>query len=192
MNINKKKIGVAITGSFCTIQDAIIEFERLVFLGADLTPIISNSVATINSRFGRAEDIKKRIELITGKECIETIADAEPIGPKKELDLLLVAPCTGNTLGKIANGITDTPVTMAVKAQLRNQKPVVLAISTNDGLAASAKNLGILLNTKNIYFVPFGQDDPEKKPTSLVARFGLIVPTIEHALEGKQIEPILV
>ncbi len=192
MNVNKKKIGVAITGSFCTIQDAIIEFERLVFLGADLTPILSNNVATINSRFGRAEDIKKRIELITGKECIETIADAEPIGPKKELDLILVAPCTGNTLGKIANGITDTPVTMAVKAQLRNQRPVVIAISTNDGLAASAKNLGILLNTKNIYFVPFGQDDPEKKPTSLVARFGLIVPTIEHALDGKQIEPILV
>jgi len=192
MNVNKKKIGVAITGSFCTIQDVIIEIERLVFLGADLTPIISNNVATINSRFGRAEDIKKRIELITGKECIETIADAEPIGPKKELDLVLVAPCTGNTLGKIANGITDTPVTMAVKAQLRNQRPVVIAISTNDGLAASAKNLGVLLNTKNIYFVPFGQDDPEKKPTSLVARFGLIVPTIEHALEGKQIEPILV
>ena len=161
-------------------------------MGADLTPILSNNVATINSRFGRAEDIKKRIELITGKECIETIADAEPIGPKKELDLILVAPCTGNTLGKIANGITDTPVTMAVKAQLRNQRPVVIAISTNDGLAASAKNLGILLNTKNIYFVPFGQDDPEKKPTSLVARFGLIVPTIEHALDGKQIEPILV
>jgi len=192
MNVNKKKIGVAITGSFCTIQDAIIEFERLVFLGADLTPIISNNVATINSRFGRAEDIKKRIELITGKECIETIADAEPIGPKKELDLVLVAPCTGNTLGKIANGITDTPVTMAVKAQLRNQRPVVIAISTNDGLAASAKNLGVLLNTKNIYFVPFGQDDPEKKPTSLIARFGLIVPTIEHALDGRQIEPILV
>ena len=110
MNVNNKKIGVAITGSFCTIQDAIIEFERLVFLGADITPILSNSVATINSRFGRAEDIKKRIELISGKECIESIADAEPIGPKKELDLILVAPCTGNTLGKIANGITDHPL----------------------------------------------------------------------------------
>lgn len=192
MNVNNKKIGVAITGSFCTIQDAIIEFERLVFLGADITPILSNSVSIINSRFGRAEDIKKRIELITGKECIENIADAEPIGPKKMLDLVLVAPCTGNTLGKIANGITDTTVTMAVKAHLRNQKPVVLAIATNDGLSASAKNLGVLLNTKNIYLVPFGQDDPENKPTSLVARFGLIVPTIEHALDGKQIEPILV
>lgn len=192
MNVNNKKIGVAITGSFCTIQDAIIEFERLVFLGADITPILSNSVATINSRFGRAEDLKKRIELITGKECIETIAEAEPLGPKKALDIVLVAPCTGNTLGKIANGITDTSVTMCVKAHLRNQKPVVMAIATNDGLAASAKNLGVLLNTKNIYFVPFGQDDSENKPTSLVARFGLIVPAIEYALDGKQIEPILV
>lgn len=192
MNINGKKIGVAITGSFCTIQDVIIELERLVFLGADLTPILSNSVATINSRFGRAEDIRRRIELITGKECIDTIAEAEPIGPKRMLDLVLVAPCTGNSLGKIANGITDTPVTMATKAHLRNQMPVVLAIATNDGLAGSAKNLGLLLNTKNIYFVPFGQDDPEKKPTSLIARFGLIVPTIELALEGKQIEPVLV
>lgn len=192
MNVNNKKIGVAITGSFCTIQDVIIEFERLVFLGADITPILSNSVATTNSRFGRAEDLRKRIELITGKECIDTIADAEPLGPKKLLDLVLVAPCTGNTLGKIANGITDTSVTMSVKAHLRNQKPVVLAISTNDGLAGSAKNLGCLLNTKNVYFVPFGQDDSENKPTSLVARFGLIVPAIEYALDGKQIEPILV
>lgn len=192
MNINGKKLGFALTGSFCTIQDVIIELERLVFLGADVTPILSNSVATINSRFGRAEDIRRRVELITGKQCIETIAEAEPIGPKKWFDLLLVAPCTGNTLGKIANGITDTPVTMALKANLRNGMPVVLAIATNDGLAASAKNLGLLLNAKNVYFVPFGQDDPEKKPTSLVARFGLIVPTLEFALEGKQIEPVLV
>ncbi|MGI6124876.1 MAG: dipicolinate synthase subunit B [Acetivibrionales bacterium] len=192
MNVNNKKIGVAITGSFCTIQDVIIEFERLVFLGADITPILSNNVATTNTRFGRAEELRKRIELITGKECIETIVEAEPLGPKKLLDLILVAPCTGNTMGKIANAITDTSVTMAVKAHLRNQKPIVLAIATNDGLAASAKNLGILLNTKNVFFVPFGQDDSENKPTSLVARFGLIVPTIEYALEGKQIEPILV
>ncbi len=192
MNINGKKIGFAITGSFCTIQDVIIELERLVFLGADVTPILSNSVATINSRFGRAEDHRRRVELITGKQCIETIAEAEPIGPRRLLDLLVIAPCTGNTLSKLANGITDTPVTMAAKAHIRNQMPLVLAIATNDGLAASAKNLGLLLNTKNVYFVPFGQDDAEKKPTSLVARFGLIVPAMEHALEGKQIEPLLV
>lgn len=192
MDIRGKKIGFALTGSFCTIQDVMVELERLVFLGADVTPILSNSVATINSRFGRAEDTRKRVELITGKPCIETIAEAEPIGPKRMLDLLIIAPCTGNTLGKIANGITDTSVTMASKANLRNQMPVVLAIATNDGLSGSAKNLGLLLNTKNLYFVPFGQDDPEKKTTSLVARFGLIVPTIELALEGKQIEPLLV
>ncbi len=192
MDIRGKKIGFALTGSFCTIQDVMVELERLVFLGADVTPILSNSVATINSRFGRAEDTRKRVELITGKPCIETIAEAEPIGPKGMLDLLIIAPCTGNTLGKIANGITDTSVTMASKANLRNQMPVVLAIATNDGLSGSAKNLGLLLNTKNLYFVPFGQDDPEKKTNSLVARFGLIVPTIELALEGKQIEPMLV
>lgn len=192
MNVSKKKIGFAITGSFCTIQDVVLELERLVFLGADITPVLSNSVATINSRFGRAEDLRRRIELITGKECIESIADAEPIGPKKLLDLLVVAPCTGNTLAKIANGITDTSVTMAIKAHLRNQLPVVLAISTNDGLGANAKNLGLLLNSRNIYFVPFGQDDSNNKPNSLVAKFGLIVPTIENALEGKQIEPLLV
>ncbi len=192
MDIRGKKIGFALTGSFCTIQDVMVELERLVFLGADVTPILSNSVATINSRFGRAEDTRKRVELITGKPCIETIAEAEPIGPKRMLDLLIIAPCTGNTLGKIANGITDTSVTMASKANLRNQMPVVLAIATNDGLSGSAKNLGLLLNTKNLYFVPFGQDDPEKKTNSLVARFGLIVPTIELALEGKQIEPLLV
>lgn len=192
MNINGKKIGFAITGSFCTIQDVIIELERIVFLGADVTPILSNNVATINSRFGRAEEIRRRVELITGKQCIETIAEAEPIGPKKLLDLLVIAPCTGNTMSKLANGITDTPVTMAAKAHIRNQLPLVIAIATNDGLAASAKNLGLLLNTKNYYFVPFAQDDAEKKPTSLVARFGLIVPTMELALDGKQIEPILV
>ncbi|MCX7771639.1 MAG: dipicolinate synthase subunit B [Clostridia bacterium] len=192
MNLNGKKVGFAFTGSFCTIQEVLIELERLVFLGADVTPIISNSVATINSRFGRAEEFRKRIELITGRECIQTIAEAEPVGPKKMLDILVVAPCTGNTLGKIANGITDTSVTMTSKAHLRNQLPVVLAIATNDGLSGSAKNLGLLLNTRNVYFVPFGQDDPDKKPSSLIARFGLIIPTLELALEGKQLQPILV
>lgn len=191
MSVNKRKIGFAITGSFCSIQDVIIELERLVFLGADVYPILSNNVATITSRFGRAEDLRRRIEMITGKECIDSITDAEPIGPRRMLELLVVAPCTGNTLGKIANGITDTPVTMAVKAHLRNQMPVVLAIATNDGLAANARNLGTLLNLKNLYFIPFGQDDSENKPNSLVAKFGLMVPTIENAFVGKQIEPLL-
>lgn len=192
MTVNGKRVGFAVTGSFCTISEVIIELERLAFLGADVYPILSTTVATTNSRFGRTDDFRRRIELATGKDCIDTIANAEPIGPKKLLDILIVAPCTGNTLGKIANGITDTPVTMASKAHLRNQMPLVIAISTNDGLSASAKNLGLLLNTRNVYFVPFGQDDPEKKETSLVAHFGLIVPTIELALEGKQIQPMLV
>lgn len=192
MNVNGKKIGYAMTGSFCTINEAMIEMERLAFLGADVYPILSTIVTSTNTRFGRADDLRRRIELLTGKSAIDTIADAEPIGPKRLLDLVIVAPCTGNTLGKIANGITDTPVTMATKAHLRNQMPIVLALATNDGLSASAKNLGLLLNTRNVYFVPFGQDDPEMKSTSLVARFGLIVPTIELALEGKQLQPLLV
>ncbi|NLU53401.1 MAG: dipicolinate synthase subunit B [Clostridiaceae bacterium] len=191
MNIKGKKIGFALTGSFCTISDAITEMERLSFLGADIIPIISSNVATIDSRFGRAEDFRRRIESITGKFCIDSIVDAEPIGPQKLLDLLVIAPCTGNTMAKIANGITDTPVTMAAKANLRNQKPVVLAIATNDGLSANAKNIGVLLNTKNIFFVPFSQDDPVKKTTSLIAKFDLILPTIELALEGKQIQPVI-
>lgn len=192
MTLSGKNIGFAVTGSFCTISEAIIELERLAFLGVEVYPILSTAVGTTNTRFGRADDFRRRIEMVTGKDCIDTITDAEPIGPKKMLDLIVVAPCTGNTLSKIANGITDTPVTMAVKASLRNQKPVVLAIATNDGLGANGKNIGTLLNTKNVFFVPFGQDDPEKKNNSLIARFGLIVPTIELALEGKQIQPVLV
>ena len=182
MTLSGKNIGFAVTGSFCTISEAIIELERLAFLGVEVYPILSTAVATTNTRFGRADDFRRRIEMVTGKDCIDTITDAEPIGPKKMLDLIVVAPCTGNTLSKIANGITDTPVTMAVKASLRNQKPVVLAIATNDGLGANGKNIGTLLNTKNVFFVPFGQDDPEKKNNSLIARFGLIVPTIFLAL----------
>ena len=191
MDVKGKNIGFAVTGSFCTISTVLKEMERLAFLGANITPIISESVAKTDTRFGKAADIRSKIEMITGRPCVEAIVQAEPMGPKKYLDLLVIAPCTGNTLAKIANGITDTPVTMAAKANLRNQIPVVIAISTNDGLAANAKNLGILLNMKNVYFVPFRQDDPEKKPSSLVAKFELIVPTIEHALMGRQIQPVL-
>ncbi len=191
MDIKGKNIGFALTGSFCTIPEVIRELERCAFIGANLTPIISHNVATTDTRFGRAEEIKRRIEHITGKECIETISEAEPLGPKITLDLLIIAPCTGNTIGKIANGITDTPVTMAAKANLRNNIPVLIAVATNDGLSANAKNIGALLNTKNIYFVPFGQDNHEKKPTSLVAKFELIVPAAELALEKKQIQPVL-
>ncbi|NJD01087.1 MAG: dipicolinate synthase subunit B, partial [Ruminiclostridium sp.] len=161
------KIGFALTGSFCTFAKVMPELEKLVSEGADIIPVISETVDKYDTRFGKADEWKAKIEGVTGKKIIRTIVEAEPIGPKSMLDILIVAPCTGNTLGKLANGITDTAVTMAAKAHLRNGKPLVLAISTNDGLGTNAKNLGILLNAKNLYFVPFGQDDPVKKCNSL-------------------------
>jgi dipicolinate synthase subunit B len=190
MLLEGKKIGFALTGSFCTLDKVMPEIERLVKEGAEVYPIISNSVDTFDTRFGTAEFWKKRIIDITGKEIIKTIVDAEPIGPKSYLDIIVVAPCTGNTMAKIANAITDTPVTMAVKAHLRNLKPVVLSISTNDGLGANAKNIGIVMNTKGIYMVPYQQDDPIKKINSLVAKNDMILPTIIEALNGRQIQPV--
>lgn len=186
------KVGFAITGSFCTFAKTIPQIENLVNEGADVYPIISESVNEFDTRFGMAEDFKKTLQLVTGKKPINNIIDAEPIGPKAILDILVIAPCTGNTLAKIANAITDGPVTMACKAHLRNMRPVVIAISTNDGLSANAKNLGLLLNMKNIYMVPFGQDDPIKKCTSLVADFDQIMPTVIAALQNNQIQPILI
>ena len=191
MLLQDKKIGFALTGSFCTFAKVMPELEKLVSEGADIIPVISEAVDKYDTRFGKADEWKSRIEGITGKKIIKTIVDAEPIGPKSLLDILIVAPCTGNTLGKITNGITDTPVTMAAKAHLRNGKPLVLAISTNDGLSANAKNLGLMLNAKNVYFVPFGQDDPVKKCNSLTANNELILPTILEALKGRQLQPIL-
>lgn len=192
MLLKGKKIGFAITGSSCNFGLVFPEIEGLAKEGADIYPILSEAAATFDTRFGKAEEWKEKFREITGKELIETIVDAEPVGPKLNLDILVVAPCTGNTVGKLANAITDTPVTMAVKAHLRNNKPVVLAIATNDGLGASAKNIGLLINMKNIYFAPFGQDNPEGKPKSLVAKFHELIPTIEEALEGNQIQPVLV
>ena len=186
------RIGYAITGSFCTFAKIIPQIEKLVSEGADVLPIISESVNEYDTRFGKAEDFKKQLQDITGKSPISTIVDAEPIGPKALLDVLVIAPCTGNTISKIANAITDGPVTMACKAHLRNMNPVVIAVSTNDGLGANAKNIGTLLNMKNIFMVPFGQDDPDKKCTSLVADFEQILPTILEARQNKQIQPILI
>lgn len=185
------KVGFALTGSFCTFDKVFPQMENLVKEGADVYPIISDSVNTFDTRFGNAEDFKNKLKMITGKEPINSIIKAEPIGPNGYLDIMLVAPCTGNTIARIANAITDGPVTMACKAHLRNMKPLVLAVSTNDGLGANAKNIGILLATKNIYLVPFGQDDPIKKCTSLVADFGQILPAIVSALSHKQIQPLL-
>ncbi len=186
-----KKIGFAICGSFCTLKSAFAELEALKNLDAELYPIVSDSVKNTDTRFGKAEDNIKIIEQICGRKVISTIEQAEPIGPKALLDIMVVAPCTGNTMAKIAMGITDTPVTMAVKAHLRNNRPVLLNIATNDALGASAVNLAKLLNTKNIFFVPFGQDDPVKKSKSLIGDFEQLPAAVDAALEGRQLQPIL-
>lgn len=192
MRLDGVKIGFALTGSFCTIGKVIPEVEKLVSAGAEVIPIISGSVDKFDTRFGTAKDLRLKLEGITGKKIVDSIIDAEPFGPKSLVDIVIVAPCTGNTLAKIAHGITDTTVTMACKAHMRNQKPLVIAISTNDGLGANAKNIGLLLNMKNIFIVPFGQDGPDSKPNSIVSNETLIFPTIESALKGKQIQPMLI
>ncbi|SPF55250.1 Dipicolinate synthase subunit B [Candidatus Desulfosporosinus infrequens] len=191
MQFDGLKIGFAITGSHCTIQEVMKVMKHMVDEGADVTPIISYSVESMDTRFGKAEDWKQQLREITNRESIHTIPDAEPVGPKKMFDCLVIAPCTGNTLAKLANGITDTPVLMASKSHLRNQKPLVLAISTNDGLGLNARNLGTLLITKNIYLVPFGQDNPQVKANSLVAHMDKVPETILMACTGKQIQPVL-
>ena len=192
MKIEGKRVGVALTGSFCTYAKIFPQLAALTDAGADVTVIFSNAAASIDSRFGRAEDFLKKAEEITGKKPILTIADAEPIGPKSLFDILVIFPCMGNTAAKLANGITDTPVLMASKAHLRNEKPLVVSLSTNDALGMNMKNIGLLLNAKHIYFVPFGQDNPQKKPNSLVADTGLLIPTLEAALDGKQLQPLLI
>lgn len=191
MNIAGKKVGFGLTGSFCTLEKSLAQMEKLAGLGADIIPIISGIVDASDTRFGKAEYFKERIEAVTGKKCIATIVDAEPIGPGNILDIMAVLPCTGNTLAKLANGITDTSVTMAVKAQLRNNKPVLLGIATNDGLGANGKNIGLLHNTANIFFVPYRQDDPHKKSNSLICLMDLFIPALEAALDGIQLQPVL-
>ena len=191
MDLKGKKIGFAFTGSFCTFKKVIEELKSLAETGAEIFPIMSPASSGFDTRFGTADGFMTQIKDITKKEIITTIPQAEPIGPKNYLDALIIAPCTGNTIAKLAGGITDTPVVMAAKATLRNAKPVIIAVSTNDGLSASAKNIGLLLNTKNIFFVPFGQDDCINKTTSLVADMTQIKKTIENALDGVQIQPLL-
>ncbi|OPY59102.1 MAG: Dipicolinate synthase subunit B [Pelotomaculum sp. PtaU1.Bin035] len=192
MRLQGVRVGFALTGSHCCLNDVIPQLRNLVNEGAAVFSIISDAVNAIDTRYGASQQWKKMIEEITGREIVSTIVGAESIGPQKLLDIVIVAPCTGNTLAKLANGITDSPVLMAVKAQLRNQRPVVLAVSTNDGLSINAKNIGLLLNMKNIYMVPFGQDNPAGKPNSLVAKWDLIIDTILEAREGKQYQPLLV
>ncbi len=191
MNLENKTMGFAMCGSFCTFKKAIETLGELAATGANVIPIMSDRSYSYDTRFGKAEDFRQKIIEITGNEIIHTIKQAEPIGPKNMLDLLVVLPCTGNSLAKIANGIADTSVTMSVKAHLRNQKPVLLAVSTNDGLGTAARNIGTLLNCKNLYFLPFAQDDYIKKPCSLVADFTKLQSAAIAALEGRQLQPLL-
>ena len=192
MNLEGLTVGFAVTGSFCTLDVAIKQIAQLKAAGANVIPIMSEIVEKTDTRFGTAEHFKSSMQELSGNSIICTIKDAEPIGPKKLLDALVIAPCTGNTISKLANGINDTCVTMAAKAHLRNLKPLIVAVSTNDALGASARNIGQLLLAKNIFFVPYGQDDPIKKPNSMIADFNLIVPATLAAVEGKQLQPIII
>ncbi len=188
--MSKLRAGVCMCGSYCTFKSAMAAIERLCRV-YDVTPIMSEASSVTDTRFGEAADFRRRFEELSGREIVDSIKKAEPIGPKKLLDVLIIVPCTGNTIAKMANGITDSSVTMAAKAHLRNERPVVLAVSTNDALSANAQNIGKLLARKNIYFVPFRQDDPAGKPCSLVARFDLIEDTVAAAMEGRQLQPLL-
>ena len=191
-NNSRARIGFALCGSFCTLKKMTDQLERLAEIGYDLTPIMSENTYTTDTRFGKAEEFVQRVENICGKPVLHRISEVEPIGPKKLLDLLVIAPCTGNTLAKLANGISDSAVSLAAKAHLRNERPVLIAVSSNDALSGNARNLGTLMNTKNYFFVPFGQDDAVKKPTSLVAKTEMIPEAVKAALEGIQIQPILI
>ncbi len=186
-----KTVGFALCGSFCTFAEVLETLEQVTKTFTNVIPILSEVSASTDTRFGDAEAHIEKITALCGRKPITSIREAEPIGPKKLLDLIIVAPCTGNTLGKLAQGITDSTVTMAVKAQLRNQRPVLLAVSTNDGLGASGRNIMDLIQRKHIYMVPFGQDDPVGKPTSLKADMGKVTEAAKAALEGVQLQPVL-
>lgn len=191
MDLKNKKIGFAMCGSFCTFKRALEALGSLIDEGAEVFPIMSETSYKTDTRFGSAKFFIDEIESMTGKKIIKSVKEAEPIGPKNLLDLLIVLPCTGNSLAKIAGGIADTSVTMAIKAHLRNRKPVLIAVSTNDGLGTAAKNIGHLLNCKNIYFLPLAQDDCIKKPNSIVADFNKVIPAAKQALDGNQLQPLL-
>ena len=184
-------VGFAFCGSFCTFSKVIAALRQVKNSGADVTPIMSETAYRTDTRFGKADEFRAQIEAICGKSILHTLTEVEPIGPKQLLDLLIVAPCTGNTLGKLANGITDSAVTLAAKAHLRNERPLLLAVSTNDALGASAENIGKLLRARHVFFVPMRQDDPQKKHASVVADFDAVLPAAEAALREEQIQPVL-
>ncbi len=191
MKLSGLSIGFAVTGSFCTFDKIKPQIKSLVENGAKVTPIYSYNTQNLDTRFGNAEDFMSEIKEITGSSGIRTIQEAEPVGPKKMFDAMIIAPCTGNTMAKLVNGITDTPVLMAAKSHMRNLRPLIIAVSTNDALGINFQNVGKLMIIKNIYFVPFGQDNYKLKPNSMVADLSLIEDTIEAALEGKQMQPLL-
>ena len=191
MKLKDKNVGFIFTGSFCMFKTTIEQLKNIKREGANIIPIMSYNAYKLDSKFGKAKDFIDEIEKITENKIINTIQGAEPIGPKNLTDIILIEPCSGNTVAKLANSIINTPATMATKSHLRNEKPVVIAISTNDGLSGSAENIGKLLNRNNYFFVPFKQDNPITKPRSIVADFKYLIPTIEKALDGEQIEPIL-
>ena len=191
MELSGKTIGFALCGSFCTFSKAIDALMALKDAGADIIPIMSETAYSTDTRFGESKHFISLIEDITGNKVLHTVYETEPIGPKKILDALVILPCTGNTLAKLSNAIADSSVTLAAKAHLRNKRPLIIAVSTNDGLGSAAENIGRLLSRKHYYFVPFGQDDCIHKPNSLVADFNKVVETVNEALSGKQLQPVL-
>ena len=191
MKLEGKRIGFVFTGSFCTFRKTIDQLKNIIELKAEVLPIMSNNSYTMDTKFGKAQDFIDEIEDITGRKILHTIQEVEPLGPKDILDIIVVAPATGNTIAKLANDIVDVPAPMAVKSVLRRERPVVIAVSTNNGLSASGENIGKLLNRKHYYFVPFKQDNPITKPRSLVFDPTYLIKTIEYALDGEQIQPIL-
>ncbi|KAB7708099.1 dipicolinate synthase subunit B [Bacillus aerolatus] len=192
MSLKGKRIGFGITGSHCTYEEVFPQIKKLVELGAEVVPVVTATMKGTGTRFGEAGVWVEKIEQVTGKKVIDSIVGAEPLGPKVPLDCMVIAPITGNSLSKFANAMTDSPVLMAAKATLRNLKPVVLGISTNDALGLNGLNIMRLMPVKNIYFIPFGQDDPIKKPNSMVARMASLQETIEAALNGKQVQPVII
>ena len=192
MELKDKKIGFTLTGSFCTFKKVIPKMKEIKKLGAEIIPIMSFNSYNLDTKFGKAKDFIEEIENITEKKIIHTIQEAEPIGIKKMTDIMIIAPCSGNTIAKLACDIIDTPATMAAKSHLRNNRPLVIAPSTSDGLSENAENIGKLLNRKNYYFAPFTQDNPITKPRSIAFDINYIIKTIEYALDGEQISPILI
>lgn len=191
MTESTHRIGFAFCGSFCTFSTAMAALEQTVARFGDVTPIVSEASGSLDTRFGKAHDWLREMERICDKRIIDDLVKAEPLGPKKLLDALVICPCTGNTLGKLAGGIADSTVTLAAKAHLRNGRPLIIAVSSNDALASSAKNIGLLMDKKHVYFVPFRQDDPMGKPTSIVADFSQVPDTVAAALEGRQLQPMV-